>query len=179
MNQVEKTALLKSARQAISSYFSEKSPEFPEKPEDMLGAFVTLHIDGNLRGCIGFPEPVMPLNKAIPELAIAAAFQDPRFPPLAHEELGRISIEISVLTEHELIEGPPEKYAEKVEIGRDGLIVRGMGNGLLLPQVATEQGWDAREFIENTCMKAGLPDQAYLEPDNKLYKFQADVFSES
>jgi uncharacterized protein (TIGR00296 family) len=148
---------------------------------DNQGAFVTIHTypDNNLRGCIGIPLPVMPLKKAIMEGAISAT-HDPRFPPLSKDELESIIIEVTVLTKPEVIAvNDPKEYLEKIEIGRDGLIVeQGMFKGLLLPQVPVEQGWDKDEFLSHTCMKAGLMPDAWFDKSTKILKFSGQIFSE-
>ncbi len=139
------------------------------------GAFVTLRIQGHLRGCIGYIESPEALSEVVRKAAGKAAFHDPRFPPLTTREFHSIAIEISVLT-------PPELIADvsMIEIGRDGLIVElGVARGLLLPQVAIEQGWDRLEFVENTCAKAGLPGDAWMDPATQIYAFHAEVFSET
>jgi len=136
------------------------------------GTFVTLWLE-ELRGCIGFPYPIKPLAEAVQEAAISAALQDPRFPPVRDEELSSIEIEISVLTIPKTIE------PRQVEVGVHGLIVsRGNRSGLLLPQVAMEYRWDAKTFISQTCVKAGLPEDAWKDKAN-LYAFEAQVFSEA
>lgn len=133
---------------------------------------MTLWLEG-LRGCIGFPYPVKPLAEAVQEAAVGAALQDPRFPPLRAEELSALEIEISVLT-------PPKSLEpSQVKVGVHGLIVsRGGRSGLLLPQVAMEYGWDAPTFLAQTCLKAGLPKDAWRK-DAELSAFEAQVFSES
>ncbi|RMF05050.1 TIGR00296 family protein, partial [Candidatus Woesearchaeota archaeon] len=145
------------------------------------GAFVTLKKKGRLRGCIGFVQPVYPLVDAVRAAAKAAAFEDPRFPPLREEELHETTIELSVLTEPErvLCEGDREEILNSIKIGRDGLIVRmGPYSGLLLPQVATEYHMTEREFLEATCEKAGLPRDAWKDEECEVLKFQAEVFEE-
>ena len=136
------------------------------------GVFVTLHQEGALRGCIGFPHPVLPLAEACQEAAYAAAFEDPRFPKVAPGELESIEFEVSALT-------PPAPIKpEAVKIGVHGLIVRQKGrSGLLLPQVAMEFRWDVEEFLRQTCRKAGLPPDAW-RGDAELTAFEAQVFSE-
>lgn len=142
--------------------------------KEMRGAFVTLHINGRLRGCIGYIVAVKPLIETIVEMAGAAAFRDPRFSPLSREEYKAIDIEISVLTPIALVQN-----IDEIEVGRDGLIISmGQRSGLLLPQVAVEQGWDKFEFLENTCYKAGLSGSAWKTPDVKIEKFSAQVFGE-
>ncbi len=174
--------LLKAARSAIEGYFSSKEPDVLniQHLNKEQGIFVTLHKRGMLRGCIGFPEPVMPLYKAIGEAAKSAAFKDPRFPPLKKEELEDIHIEVSVLTIPEKIEkNKPEDVKEKIEIGKHGLIIKHpYGSGLLLPQVPIEQRWNIDEYLKNLCYKAGLPPSAWQREKSELYIFQAQIFSE-
>jgi AmmeMemoRadiSam system protein A len=144
-------------------------------PGDFLaGAFVTLRIKGELRGCIGYPEAELPLVAVVERCAVSAAISDPRFPPLSAAEWSDVDLEISVL-------GPIERVddIQQVVVGRDGLIVEfGRRRGLLLPQVAVEWSWDASEFAAQTCIKAGLPEDAW-QKGAKLFKFEAEVFSES
>lgn len=147
----------------------------PEAPVDQKGgAFVTLRIDGELRGCIGYIEYPGPVRTAVEDVARKAAFGDPRFEPLRPDELNQVQIEISVLTPMRRITSPDE-----IIIGTDGLVIQCRGRrGLLLPQVATEYGWDVEEFLENTCRKAGLPYGAWREPSAEIEAFSAEVFSE-
>lgn len=136
------------------------------------GAFVTLKRGGELRGCIGHIIGNAPLSETVAAMARAAATQDPRFPPLTAAELKGLSLEISVLTPLE-----PVLDAREIVVGKHGLyIVYGARRGLLLPQVATEQGWDRETFLDQTCWKAGLPPGAWRDPQAKLYKFGAEVF---
>jgi AmmeMemoRadiSam system protein A len=148
--------------------FEASTPTLKEK----RGAFVSLHSKGQLRGCIGYIHAVKPLYQTIQEMALAAAFQDPRFPPLGKDELGDLDIEISVLTPmREIID------INEIEVGTHGLmIVMGNYSGLLLPQVATEYGWNREEFLGHTCMKAGLPASAWTDKNAKIFVFSADVF---
>jgi len=155
-------------------------PELPKIFQENRGAFVTLHTypERELRGCIGYPEPVLPLHKALADCAVHAC-QDPRFPPVKKSELGKIIFEVSILTKPELIECSPREYPKHVKIGKDGLIVRrGFHSGLLLPQVAPEHGFSAKEFLEHTCMKAGLSPDSWLDQSCKIFKFQAEIFAE-
>ena len=177
--------LVKLARNAIETYITRK--EIIRVPDDLdpilndeMGAFVTLTRNGDLRGCIGYPEPVKPLALAVVEVAISAATGDPRFPPVTIAELKEIQVEVSVLTKPELIEvKKPSEYLENVKVDRDGLIVEmGMYRGLLLPQVPVEWNWDVEDFLANTCMKAGLPSDCWLEDGVKMYSFQSQIFSE-
>ncbi|NCC25356.1 MAG: AmmeMemoRadiSam system protein A [Deltaproteobacteria bacterium] len=149
----------------------------PLRPESemltrKLGAFVTLKTRGNLRGCIGSVIGDHPLEDTIRRMAAAAAFEDPRFQPLEARELSDLEIEISVLGPLELVPDP-----NKVVPGRDGLLVSRHGrSGLLLPQVATEWGWDREQFLSHTCRKASLPAEAWKDPETQIYRFQAEVF---
>jgi uncharacterized protein (TIGR00296 family) len=176
--------LLALARDTIKEAFSGEIPEVSQDIKNEFhekqGVFVTLHEKGKLRGCIGYPMPSLPLFEAIISAARSAAFQDPRFSPLRKEEMDFIDLEISVLTIPELIDVKlPEEYIDKINIGEDGLIIKfGMASGLLLPQVATEYEWTEEEFLMHTCNKAGLHSEAWKEDDVKLYKFQAQIFSE-
>jgi uncharacterized protein len=176
--------LIKLARQSINSYLNKTSikltKEFKELYLKKQGLFVTLTLDGNLRGCIGYPEPVLPLYEAIIGAAQAAAFDDPRFPKLSKEEFKHLKIEISVLTIPEHIDvKKPEDYLKEIKIGKDGLIIRSrFGSGLLLPQVFTEYKCTVEQALEMTCEKAGLSSEDWKNLENKLYKFQAQIFSE-
>jgi len=153
----------------------ELTPVFSEK----RGVFVTLTKDGELRGCIGFPYPVMPLGDAIGHAATAAATEDPRFPPVGKAELEGLTVEVTILTVPVPLEGDPMERPGKIIVGKHGLIVRGMGtSGLLLPQVATEYGWDAETFLDHTCMKAGLPARCWTRPSVEILTFEGQIFTE-
>jgi uncharacterized protein (TIGR00296 family) len=144
------------------------------------GAFVTWKVasNGELRGCIGYPLPVLPLRQAIEEAAVAAAVDDPRFPPVRLAELGRLLAEVSVLGIPRPI--PLEQRPAAVRPGIDGVIVAsGRTSGLLLPQVATEQGWDAEELLDGTCEKAGLAPGAWKRAGVEVRTFEAEVFGET
>ena len=176
----QKKLLLEIARKTLEEYLSGKklSPLKIDDPvlKEKRGVFVTLKKHGNLRGCIGYIMPVLPLFEAVRKMAIESATNDPRFPPVTFEELKDIEIEISVLTVPKQV-----KSADEIVLGRDGVIVeRGFHKGVFLPQVATETGWSKEEFLSNLCAhKAGLPPDAWKDPETKLYTFQAEVFSES
>jgi AmmeMemoRadiSam system protein A len=177
VSEKDQQLLLQLARHAIQTTI-QKGRRLPavESLSPLLrekrGTFVTLW-EEELRGCIGFPYPVKPLAEAVQEAAVNAALQDPRFPPVRLEELPHIEIEISVLTV------PKAILPQKIQVGVHGLIVgRGNRSGLLLPQVAMEYQWDAQTFLEQTCVKAGLPSDAWREKIN-LYAFEAQVFSEA
>lgn len=147
------------------------------------GVFVTLNTTAtagnNLRGCIGFPYPVKRLGDAIREAAVAAASEDPRFPPVGREELGSIIVEVSVLTPPRDLDVPRREMPSHVRIGQDGLVVsRSYASGLLLPQVASEFGMGQVEFLSQTCIKAGLPPDAWLDPATRVQVFQAEIFAE-
>jgi len=145
-----------------------------EKKELALtnGVFVTLKVDNELHGCIGRLDHSAPLWRKIPELAKAAAFEDNRFMPLTKEEMPSLSVEITILGDP-----VPVKSLDEIAIGRDGLIVeKGYCRGLLLPQVAQEYGWDVETFLRHTCLKAGLPPDAWGKGGVKLYKFEGVVF---
>jgi uncharacterized protein (TIGR00296 family) len=179
------------ARVAIERSLDVGAPRGPPAPEgDALprwfreprGVFVTLkhYPDGELRGCIGYPLPILPLGDAIRDAAVAAASEDPRFPPVGPNEMDRVSVEVSILTIPQLVlSTSPENLVAAIRPGRDGLIVDGYGqNGLLLPQVASEQGWGAERFLEGTCEKAGLPADAWRDRRVRVRRFEAEVFGE-
>jgi uncharacterized protein (TIGR00296 family) len=174
--------LLNFVRDTIVSKFTKLSVEIPKNPKfkSNSGIFVTLKKHGELRGCIGYPEPFFPLIDAAEKAAIAAAFDDPRFKPLQREEMENISIELSVLTEPELIKvESPKDYPNEIEIGVHGLIIKKEFNsGLLLPQVAVEYNWDSKEFLSKTCMKAMISPDAWLDSGTKIYRFECQIFSE-
>jgi len=161
------------ARDAIASHLSGGPVPTCDCPAGARpgGAFVTLHEHGELRGCIGHVEDDAPLGRTVARCAIAAATEDPRFPPVTASELNDLDIELSLL-------GPLEPVGsiDEIEIGRHGLVAEmGWQRGLLLPQVATERQWDRTTFVEQTCRKAGLPRDAWLHGAT-LYKFEAEVF---
>jgi AmmeMemoRadiSam system protein A len=170
--------LLRLARETITAHLrGAKKPSLATADpvlKGKRGAFVTLHIDGDLRGCIGYPLPYKPLVETISEMALAAATQDHRFESIREDELGRLRVEISALTLPRPIQDPAE-----VEVGRHGIIVsKGGRQGLLLPQVPTEYGWDRETFLRHGCLKAGLPDDAW-QKGAAIQVFEAQVFSEA
>ncbi|UCE84421.1 MAG: AmmeMemoRadiSam system protein A [Deltaproteobacteria bacterium] len=173
----EKTILLEIAREVVEAGCRGEKMVEPKVTSPTLnelrGAFVTLHKDGKLRGCIGHIRGQKPLVKTVVEMAEAAAFQDPRFPPVTTEELEQLEYEISVLTPLHRISN-----VEEIQVGTHGIYMkRGSHAGLLLPQVATEWGWDRNTFLEHTCTKAGLPVDAWKDKKTEIYIFSADVFS--
>ena len=140
--------------------------------KEKCGAFVTIRNCGSLRGCIGYVRGYLPLHETVKEMAIQAAFNDPRFEPVTSDEWKDIDFEISVLTPMRKIDDVNE-----IEVGVHGLYIeKGVHSGLLLPQVATEQKWDRTEFLEYTCYKAGLPKDAWKSKDTDIFIFSADVF---
>jgi len=172
--------LLNIARNSLRKAFDGKGTNSLDPKSDELdkksGVFVTLYLDGELRGCIGFIESNLPLWKSVAEAARLSAFEDPRFPPLGKEELGKVKFEISVLTKPQKIE---RDILKNVKAGKDGLIVEHAGHsGLLLPQVATEYRWNAEKFLEQTCLKAGVQKDSWKEKGCRVYKFQAQIFSQ-
>jgi uncharacterized protein (TIGR00296 family) len=181
----EGTKAIQFARQRIQDYVLHKkksSPDLGRSFHEKQGVFVTLHTfpDNELRGCIGIPLPVMSLQDAILESAQSVT-RDPRFTPLKETELETIIVEITVLTKPELITvKQPKDYPSYIDIGKDGLIVeQSVYKGLLLPQVPVEQSWDKEEFLSHTCMKAGLPPDAWFEKTTKISKFQGQIFTET
>lgn len=180
MDLKEGEKLVRYARHVIENHVKGKKIEDLKNFEEKAGVFVTINkYPGHmLRGCIGIPEPIYPLNKAIKEAAISAC-HDPRFPDLEENELDEIIVEVTVLTPPKLIKCKPVDYPKNIRIGKDGLIVeKGFYKGLLLPQVAVEYKWNEEEFLSQTCIKAGLPPDAWLDNDTKVYKFQGEVFAE-
>jgi len=174
-----KRFLIRIALDAIKSIFKKQrltinTPDFPDELKFNSGCFVTIHKNGELRGCIGNFRQDKNIVENVAEMAIQAAFNDLRFPPLSEQELEKITVEISILSP--MI---PVNSFNDIVIGRDGLyITKGANSGVLLPQVATEHGWNVTEFLEYTCLKAGIPRNAYKDPDTKIYRFEALVFSE-
>jgi hypothetical protein len=174
----ERRQLLAIARGAIEGRLrSGRIPRIaPEEPAFTreAGCFVSLHMGPLLRGCIGTFREDRPLHRAVSEMAVAAATQDPRFEPVALGELSGLKIEISVLTPRRRVSDPGE-----VEVGRHGVwIERGPYRGVLLPQVATQEGWDRETFLDHTCLKAGLKPGSWRSPGATIEVFEAEVFSE-
>ncbi|HUP59727.1 MAG TPA: AmmeMemoRadiSam system protein A [Thermoanaerobaculia bacterium] len=180
LSQEQRSQLLRIARESIEAVLHGRRPELnAEHFDDTLhkpaGTFVTLRTpDHHLRGCIGSIHPVAPLWQSVSNSAINAAFRDPRFYPLQQDEWLRIAIEISVMGPIEVVADP-----EEIMVGRDGLIVsHGRNAGLLLPQVATEYGWDREVFLSQTCVKAGLPPESWRTAECRIERFPAEVFGE-
>lgn len=178
LNKEEKRTLVNLAKRAVTREFDGKNlPQLVVESETLCekrGAFVTLKKRGALRGCIGYIKAEKPLWQTVQEMAVAAAFQDPRFPPLRAQELKDLSFEISVLSPLRRV-----KDVTEIEVGKHGLfVVRGYNSGLLLPQVAVEYGWDKETFLNETCRKAGLPLQAWRDRETEIYIFSADYFDD-
>jgi AmmeMemoRadiSam system protein A len=175
----DKKKLLEVASEAIRSYVeSGKTPIFDISSPALLAdgaAFVSLHKRGELRGCIGHVEARDALWSTVRDVAIAAATQDPRFPPVSKDELPLLHLEISVMTPLKRV-----KSVDEIKVGQHGLMmVRGFKSGLLLPQVATEYKWTREEFLQHTCIKAGLPPDTWKDPKTEIYSFEAEVFSKA
>ena len=173
----QQKTLLQLVREAISFYIKTKETlekDIPDKSLlDKRGAFVTLKVKGELRGCIGYTIPYKSLYSTIIDAAVSAAFSDPRFQPLTAEELPETKIEISVLT-------PPRpiKDIREINVGTHGIIIsKGPNKGLFLPQVPVEWNWDLEAYLEHGCLKAGL-DKDEWKKDAKIEIFSAQVFSE-
>ncbi len=176
LSKEDRNDLLEIARNSITNSVIGK-PQKTKPPESQIlmekrGCFVTIKKKNELRGCIGYILPVKPLYQAVSEMAVEAALHDPRFPPVEVEEIPELKLEISILSPLQLV-----KSIDEIEIGSDGLYIKkGESSGILLPQVATEQGWGREEFLEQTCWKAGLQSDAWK--DAKVYKFQAEIFGD-
>ncbi len=179
----ESDRLLRIAREAIKSKVEQNTVISVSDESTLLdsrsGVFVTIKKDGMLRGCIGYPEAPWPLRKSLVLSSIAAAEEDPRFPPLTSDEISRISIEVSLLTQPTEIDVKNRKDIDGIVIGRDGLVVEnGFHRGLLLPQVASEENMNVMEFLEATCNKAGLHSDCWKDSSTKVFKFSATYYSE-
>lgn len=181
-NNDQKIKLLKLARKTIYENLSNNKIDGPAMEEltdniyrTKCGAFVTIHIKGALRGCIGYIEGIKTIPETVIDMSKASAFRDPRFSPLTLKEYGNIDIEISILSPIEEV-----KNISEIVVGRDGLIISSRGrSGLLLPQVATENNWSLTQFLEHTCYKAGLPADSWKLTGTKIEKFSAQVFGET
>jgi AmmeMemoRadiSam system protein A len=171
----ERTLLLRAAHQAIEGALRGEELDIAAPSvhlAELRAAFTTLHLQGELRGCVGYAFPVYPLYRTVLETAVAAAYGDSRFWPVTEIEVPQLRIEISVMSP--LVEIAPEQ----VEVGKHGLIItQGQRRGLLLPQVPVEHGWDVERFLCESCVKAGLPSDAWSR-GAKLEAFTAEVFGE-
>jgi len=177
----QRERLLKLARTAaMAACRGEALPAAPTDDQSLRApraCFVTLELpDGGLRGCIGRLDATESLAAAVVAMAASAATRDPRFSPVTPDELASLHIDVSALTAPEVI-SPLEP--DVIEVGRHGLVVsRGARRGVLLPQVASERHWSVQTFLEQTCVKAGLPADAYRDPDTSVERFEAEVFGE-
>lgn len=178
-----KKFLLKLAREAIETFAKTKKvisipSKYPKELNQKRGIFVSIYKNPGkeLRDCIGLPYPQKSIIEGVIEAAVFAC-KDPRFSPLTEEELKDIEIEISILTEPKLLQvKDPNEYLKKIKIGKDGLIINDPPfSGLLLPQVPTEFNWSVEEFLNNLCLKAGMPEGYWKYPSVKIYKFQAEI----
>jgi hypothetical protein len=167
------------ARQAVEAYVSKREPSKPlnlhPRLQEPLGVFVTLKNNGTLRGCMGLIESNEPLWQGIQKMAKAAALEDPRFPAVRPDELDKIEVEVSVLTQPVLVHDP-----SKVEVGKHGVIIRyGSQQGVFLPQVAAEQGYNREQFLSKLCShKLGMAESCWRDPQAKIYVFEAEVYAE-
>jgi len=182
LNKEQQKKLLSIARKTIREYIDNgqlPEPDLENEFTDEIfkekrGAFVTIHKNGKLRGCIGYIRGIKNIPETIVEMSRAAGFNDPRFPALRRNEVDEIDIEISILSPIVKVEN-----VDEIQVGRDGLIIsNSFRTGLLLPQVASEYGWSENQFLENTCYKAGLPGDAWKWNDTTIERFSAQVFSE-
>jgi AmmeMemoRadiSam system protein A len=179
LTEKEKRSLLEIARCAIAAELKSTShPSMTHHSEALdrrSGVFVTLRMGDDLRGCIGYIEPLFPLARAVQDAAVKAAMEDPRFKPVTPQEMKNITIEISVLSPLSELQD-----TEKIEIGRHGLVIdAGYRRGLLLPQVATEYQWDRKQFLKQISLKAGLQPDAWKQKGIKLFTFTVEKFDES
>ena len=177
LNENQQKFLLRLARQTIEQYLKSGSTPQAKIEDEYLkekrGAFVTLKVNDQLRGCIGYPLPYKTLYETIVDVSISAATQDYRFPPLTREELKETKIEISVLSLPQLI-----KDVKEIEVGRHGIVIsKGLNKGLLLPQVPLEYDWDLETYLSHGCLKAGL-DEKEWKKGVQIEVFEAQVFSE-
>ncbi|MEM3199423.1 MAG: TIGR00296 family protein [Candidatus Micrarchaeaceae archaeon] len=179
--------LVSAARVAIELYI--RNPRFDRKLienrlenfNDRHGIFVTLesYPSSTLRGCVGYIEGIKEVKHLIIEAAIAAAFEDPRFPELSLDELNKTVVEVSILSEPKKMPSSAEERLKELEIGRDGLIIQyGSYSGLLLPNVATEEHFTKEEFLEAVCDKAGIPSSYWRQQNVNLYRFETQIFKE-
>lgn len=172
----EKKILINIVKQAIKARLdNNKLPDFYYDQEALnqeVGAFITLKIDRQLRGCVGAITAKEPLHKTISDMALQAAFHDPRFSPLKMDEYDGLEVEISVLTPFKKI-----KSIDEIEVGKHGLMInREYNSGLLLPQVAAEHNWDRNTFLEHACIKAGLGIDAWKDNGVEIFIFSAEIF---
>ena len=174
----EKLSLLKLAKESVFANVQQQSLPSTEssfaKLNEPGAAFVTLHVDGKLRGCMGTFAWRSTHTEIVQQMALYASTRDPRFPSIDESDLSSMTVEISVLSSPIEVGG-----LDEIQIGRDGLIISHQNaRGVLLPQVATDRDWDVKTFLEHTCLKAGLPTDAWKREDVQIQRFEAEVFSE-
>jgi AmmeMemoRadiSam system protein A len=171
----ERAALLGIARGAVLAHLGvAPAPALPAAGPlaEPRGAFVTLHVAGELRGCIGSFRPRGSLAETVAHVAVLAAKDDPRFPPVRADEIGALEVTVSALSPTRVLDD-----RRSVKVGEQGLVVRqGLHRGALLPRVAVEQGWSAEEFLKHACLKAGLHARAWQEPETEVEVFEAEEF---
>jgi AmmeMemoRadiSam system protein A len=178
LSEADRAALLELARRAVTEGVLLQKPLEPIPADGIFtarrGAFVTIHVRGRLRGCIGIVEPADPLGEVVAHCAAGAALHDLRFPPIRAEELEHVEIEISLLS-------PPEPIpSDQIVIGQHGLLIAREGKrGLLLPQVAIEHKLTREQFLDETCRKAGIPPKSWQDTGTEVYGFTCEVFSEA
>jgi AmmeMemoRadiSam system protein A len=178
LNAHEKQVLLDIAKQAIIRGVLTGEEYIEPREEKTLnrrnGCFVTIRQNGKLRGCIGNFQSELPLFREVSRMALASATRDPRFYPMKEADLESFHLEISVLSPLRKVDS-----TEEIEVGTHGIYIeKGFYRGVLLPQVATEHGWDRATFLRQTCVKAGLPTNAWEADDAEIYVFSAQVFGE-
>jgi AmmeMemoRadiSam system protein A len=179
LNLNDKKVLLRLARESITCAVKDKELPRTDLPDQNLiapcGAFVTIRVHGELRGCFGYINAYYPLAQSVQEVAVKSALEDPRFEHIAPDELEAMEVEISVLESPVKVE-----RTDEIEIGVHGLILETRTHrGLLLPSVATEYGWNREQFLNHTALKAGLPPDAWKNKNVTIFKFKAEKFSES
>lgn len=179
LNAKEQKILLNIARQAIIDQVQAGQYEVEPREEKSLnsrsGCFVSIKQNGKLRGCIGNFQSELPLFSEVAEMAVSSATKDPRFYPMLTEDLKHFLLEISVLSPLEKIE-----EIDEIEVGKHGIYLeKSFHRGVLLPQVAAEHGWDRKTFLMQTCIKAGLPTDAWQTEDAEIYIFSAQIFAEA
>lgn len=179
LNQAQGEQLLEIARQAINAQLMGRQPPVKTVASAALnqtvGCFVTIEMAGRLRGCIGNFTSQQPLYHEVAQMAVAAASEDPRFLAMTSDDIGHYQLDISILSPLEKIED-----TDLIEVGTHGIYLQNGGNrGVLLPQVAREQGWDRLTFLEQTCVKAGLPKDAWQAAQTDIFIFSAQIFSDN
>ncbi len=178
LSEIDAAILLEIAREAIIHQVNNEdfspSPREEKALNERSGCFVTIKQNGRLRGCIGNFQSQQPLFREVAEMAVASASQDPRFQPMQPAELKEFTLEITVLSSLEKIDD-----TDQIEIGTHGIYIeKGFNHGVLLPQVATEHGWDRTTFLQQTCLKAGLPVDSWQLPDAEIYIFSGQIIHE-